>query len=273
MQGGIWEYVSKKFEKDEEILEIFFNRRLKDKPCPVCKEFTMFYKVKNRKCYECGECGYQVYPLRGTIMEGTKLPLRIWFRCIAQFSSSRNGVSAMEIQRMHGVSYKIAFRIAGSIRKLMAEDIKLKGIVRIDETWVGEKKQYYVLGMVEKSGRLKFEVLKNKKKKTIIPIILDTVEKGSEIHTDEHGTYQCLTELGYKHDTVKHKDWQWAKGLTSTNQIEGCFGNLKPSILGTHRSVSKKYLQDYLNEYSFRYNRRNSDGTIFLDMIENLMSA
>ena len=122
------------FPNDEACLEYIFNQKY-DK---TCKCGGQFYRSKTRKCYNCSMCGKQISPLAGTIFEKSDTPLTSWFYAIFLFSSARNGVSAKELERQLGVTYKTAWRIAFQIRQLMQQDKKkLSGVVEVDETYIG----------------------------------------------------------------------------------------------------------------------------------------
>ena len=128
---------NKEYQDDSACLNQIFNNRFGFlKECPECKNKAKFYKVSNRKCFACQFCGYQIHPLADTIFHKSSTPLKLWFYGIFLFSASRNGVSAKELQRHLGVTYKTAWRMAQQIRKLMSQDTdKLSGIVEADETY------------------------------------------------------------------------------------------------------------------------------------------
>ncbi len=229
-----------------------------------------YYRVKKRMCYDCGECGHQVYPLAGTVMHGTKTKLTLWFFAVYLFSTSKNGVSAKELQRQLGVAYKTAWKMGHLIRILMGDNrMPLSGIVQIDETlfggkakgkrgWAAEKKTC-LFGMIERGGRVKVLAVPNRQQQILLPIIGNNIIVGSTVHTDEYKGYGCLSDLGYNHQRVVHSKYQWKDWKTGchTNNIEGYWSNLKKSVFGTHTYVSPKYLQNYLNEFGFRHNNRN----------------
>lgn len=107
------------FPDDDACLKYMFTRRFSDLVvCPKCKQETSFYKISDRKCYSCQNCGYHIYPLAGTIFHKSPTPLKLWFYAIFLFSASKGGVSAKELQRQLGVTYKTAWRMAKQIRRL-----------------------------------------------------------------------------------------------------------------------------------------------------------
>jgi len=269
----------KRYPTDDACLDELFKLKYSNADgCTSCGVAgAKFYRVRKRKCYECGECGHQVYPLAGTVMEKTNTKLSLWFFAIYLFASSKNGVSAKELQRQLGVTYKTAWRMGHLIRIMMgSNEMPLKGIVQIDETLFGGRarggkrgwgaaKKSCLFGMMEKDGRVKVTIVPNRHNSTLMPIITDNINVGSMIHSDEYKGYGKLESYGYGHKSVIHSKFQWAKDGVTTNSIEGYWSNLKKSIFGTHTYVSPEYLQNYLNEFDFRHNNRK--GRIMFDAI------
>lgn len=222
------------------------------------------YPVKGRRSYVTPE-GKHLYPLKGTIFQGSSTPLMLWFYAIYLFSVSRHGVSAKELQRQLGVTYKTAWRMGHKIRGLMNQGHrKLKGVVEVDETYFGgrdkmangRKNKSAVIGFVERGGQTRFEVIPNRETHIILHKVMKHVENGTQIMSDEAGVYKKLERLsrGYKSSRVKHGVKQWVRGETHTNNIENRWGQLKRSLRGTHHAVSKSYLPLYLNQFAFYQN-------------------
>lgn len=142
----------KNFRDEDDCLELVFNNRYGNTThCPSCTKKTTFYRVRDRKCYSCQFCGYQLHPLAGTIFHKSPTPLKLWFYAIFLFSASKNGVSAKELQRLLGVTYKTAWRMAKQIRLLMRDDgDKLDGTVEVDETYI----EGYQRGGVSGKGKV-----------------------------------------------------------------------------------------------------------------------
>lgn len=258
---------NKDFPNDDVCLDTVFQNRYGDvKDCPKCGVVdTKFYRVTGRKCYACMHCGYQLHPLSRTIFHKSETPLKSWFYAIYLFSVSKNGVSAKELERHLGVTYKTAHRMAAQIRKLMADGgDPLTGEVEIDETYIGGRRklaQKYnnksvVFGMVERDGFVKSSHVKSNGSRVLLPVIIKDVAPQSSIHSDEYRAYNVLSRHGYNHTTVNHSKLEYVRGTAHTNTIEGYWSQLKRSIDGTYHSVSPKYLQRYLDEFSFRYNLR-----------------
>jgi len=245
------------------------------KKCPKCKKETNFYKRTDKKAYSCQWCGHLLSPLAGTIFHKSETPLKNWFYIIYLFSVSKNGVSGKEIERQLGCTYKTAWRMAKQIRQVFLENKEvLKGIVELDETYVGGKggnnkrgrgseNKTPVFGMVERKGNIKATVTVDTKRKTVMPIIRKHVVIGTEVMTDEYLPYRSLPGEGYNHQTVSHGAREYVRGNIHVNTLEGFWSQLKRSINGTYHAVSPKYLQSYVNEFSFRYNYRFSSEILF----------
>lgn len=227
-----------------------------------------YYRVRKRKCYADSH-GKQIHPLKGTIFEKSDTKLTLWLYAIYLFSASKNGVSAKELQRQLGVTYKTAWRMAHQIRRLMTQDsTPLTGIVEIDETYYGKKERNKykfkskdaLLGMVERDGKIRVKKVPNRRVEVILPIIKKSVEKGTHIVTDEYHGYRRLTNPSYefKHSEVKHGRNHFSWKGQNTNTIEGFWGQFKRSVRGTYHFVSSQHLQSYADEFAFRYSHRTS---------------
>ena len=273
----------KRYPTDEACLEeIFQNRFGTRKACPSCLKDTKFHKLTDRKCYSCQFCGHQVHPLAGTIFHKSETSLKLWFFAIYLFGNSKNGVSAKELQRQLGVTYKTAWRMAKQIRKLFAAmpdgGDKLNGTVEMDETYVGgvqkgqrgrsPKGHTAVFGMVERGGGVVAKVVPNVKRETLAPHIFENIEEGSNIMTDNFRTYRGFLKARFKHEIINHNLGWFKIGNVHTNTIEGFWGQLKRSINGTYHSVSPKHLQSYVNEFAWRYSNRALPSSLFFPMIE-----
>jgi transposase len=241
------------------------------------------YKVRGRKCYAHSMTGHQIHPLKGTIFEKSSTPLTTWFYAIYLFSASKNGVSAKELQRHLGVTYKTAWRIAKKIRELMDEgDLTLAGTVEVDETYIGGREakmmggkgKEAVIGMVERQGRVKATHVENRQTHIVLNQVKKNVAKGTRLMTDEFKVYKKTPLLGYQHASVKHGKKHYArKGDVHTNTIEGFWSQLKRSLDGTYHVVSPAYLQSYVDEFSFRYNRRTSALPMFFHLLNQVSGA
>ena len=257
--------------------EIFSNRYGSLKQCPACDKTTKFHRVANRKCYACQFCGYQLHPLADTIFHKSETSLKSWFYAIFLFANSKNGVSAKELERQLGVTYKTAWRMAKQIRLLLNQsNRKLSETVEVDETYVGGVRpgkrgrgaegKTAVVGMVQRRGQVIAKVVSDTKSSTIRPIVREHVELGAQVMTDDFGGYRHIGE-DFKHRAINHSTGRYANGLIHTNTIEGFWSQLKRSINGTYHAVSPKYLQLYVDEFSYRYSHRDEPTSLFFPMV------
>ncbi len=200
-------------------------------------------------------------------------------------SSTRTGVSAKWLQREAGVTYKTAWRMFKQIRAVLAEGSPgpLRGMVEVDETFFGgrwhgrgrgPKGKAVVVGLYEREGRMLAKVVPDTKLRTIQPVVQRNVEKGSAIFTDELMTYHRLNQRGYVHMAVNHKAKKWVvEGIAHVNNVEGFWGNMKRGIDGAHHAISPKYLQSYVDEWSFRFNHRRDEMPMFWTMLAHVSGA
>jgi transposase len=245
--------------------------------CRTCERVTKHHRLKGRKAYSCDRCGTHVYPLAGTIFEKSRTPLKSWFYAMYLISSTRCGISAKQLERELGVTYKTAWRMFHQIRDLMDEETApFFGEVEMDETYIGGKRRgdkrgrpgkdshkVPVAGVVQRKGKVAALVTKDVKKRTLMPIVEKKVLPETMVYTDELKSYDDLGEKGYKHERIPHAEIVGVVGNIHTNTIEGFWSLLKRGISGVYHSVSEKHLQRYLNEYAFRYNHRDDDGALF----------
>jgi transposase len=252
----------KNFPTDNACLEFIFNSRFPNR--------VGYHRVHGRKCWSHQSTGHQIFPLAGTIFEKSSTPLTVWFEAIFLFSISKNGISAKELQRHFGVTYKCAYRIGQQIRKRMEQSGDLlSGIVEADETYIPSGKTARpVIAAVSRSGGTKAKVMSNRQTESIKPFIEANVEKGSYLMTDEANVYKGLT--GYKHRSVNHGKG-FVKGMAYTNNVEAFWNQVKRSINGTYHWVSPEHLQRYVDEFSFRHSLRASSVPIFEVMMARIL--
>ena len=255
--------------------------------CETCRTEHKHYRIKGRPVYSCDHCGTQISPMAGTIFEKSTTSLRLWYYAMYLMASTRCGISAKQIQRETGVTYKTAWRMFKQIRSLLSEtDMQLEGsAVEMDETYVGGKRKNQhgtrgmrgrasegdtktpVFGMVERGGkgRVMAFVTPDVKTATIFPIISERVLPETIVYTDDYPIYDKLSLHAnrYEHRRIQHKQNIYVMGDVHTQTIEGFWSLVKNGLRGVYHSVSRKYLQTYLDEYSFRYNRRDQGNLIF----------
>lgn len=250
--------------------------------CRKCGKDATFHKITERKAFSCSACGDHVYPCAGTIFQDSRTSLQSWFYAIYLFVTTRHGVSGKELQRSLGVTYKTAWRMGQQIRDLMGDVdgfTMLQGHVELDEAYVGGHRpgkrgrgaagKTIVMGLKERDGRLTTEVIPNVKKDTLREVVLNNVEKGAIVSTDELMSYGLLEGDGYKHGTVEHGEKEWSyydyrhDATHHTNHVESFWKLFKASVRGTHIHISSKHMQRYLNEFSFRSNHRKMQNAMF----------
>lgn len=262
--------------------------------CPICGAdlFKSFRPVQNRRSYQCIKCTKQVYLTAGTVLENTKLPLRTIFRIIIDMLI--DGISANKISHLYQIRYPTAHSLLRKIRLWMhaADNVgKFKGIVECDEVALptGSKGLFrefdgkgrrgfmslsitpFFAMMERETGRVKMFKIDERDEDTLLPIIMENVEPGSTICTDDWKAYSKLESLGFKHLVVNHSKHQYSVGNATTNRVEGFFGHVKPNLLSTHRHITDFYSEDYLYEQCFRYNNRNLSLEQRLDKLLNAL--
>ena len=263
-----------RFPNNDACLLYLFQARFPNHKCKECGE-KRFYKHPTRGCFSCYSGCSHVWPKEGTIFDHSSTDLVKWFFAIFLMSQSRNGVSAKELERSLGVTYKCAYRIGHQIRKIMKDNaFTLFGEIEADETAVGGKRpgkpgrgaagKTIVFGALQRKGKLNAAVVPDVKAVTLLPHFRDNIAKGSRVMTDELRSYQKIARvLDLNHDTVQHGAKQFAKGTTHTNTIEGFWSQLKRSLDGTHHVISPKMLHAYVSEFAWRYNHRLAEQHLF----------
>jgi transposase-like protein len=251
--------------------------------CPHCQS-KKIYRIVKRDQLLCASCEYQFSVTVDTIFHDTHLPLWKWFIATILLCESKKGMSACQIQRSLGLSYKTAWYLCHRIRAAMQEtnQPKLTGTVEIDETYVGGKKRRWrprsiksvVIGIRQRNGDLRLIHAEDAKSKTVQQIIRANVGSHVEvIMTDESSIYPwALNHMDSgKHRTINHSK-QYAHGDVHTNTVESAFSLLKRGIVGTWHKVDAKHLPAYLDEMCFRFNNRKNP-YLFRDTIIKLINT
>lgn len=273
--------MEREFPDDKACMVYLFDKRYPDGlTCPKCGvKHAKYHFSAQRKCFACQWCGNQVFPTVGTIFEHSSTPMVKWFYAIYLMGQTRTGISAKQLERELGVTYKTAWRMFKMIRSRLDEGRSaFSGDVEVDETYVGGARKgkrgrgaankTAVVGVVERKGGVKATVVPDTKADTVLPLVEDTVEKGSTVHTDEYNVYNGLGAKGYDHQRVTHSDGEFARGNVHTNSAEGFWAQVKNAVNGVHHGVSPDYLQQYVNEYAFRYNHRNDVTPMFETILD-----
>jgi transposase-like protein len=263
--------------------------------CDAVTPFKRYATKQRRQAWTCTQCGLHVHPTAGTIFHKSSTSLHLWFYAMYLMTSTRCGISAKQLERELGVTYKTAWRMFHLIRReLMGDDeAELGGDVEMDETYVGGKprkaevramaktglspmqagqaaaraKKVTVFGMVERGGKVVARVTANQFQGEAVALMHERVLPASVIYTDEAAAYNSLSAKGYQHKRIHHASKVYVVGDTHTNTIEGFWSLLKNGLRGVYHSVSAKHLQTYLNEYAWRYNHRDDAEPMFRTML------
>jgi transposase len=278
------------FPNDDACLEYIKEQRWPDGVtlCEKCKEEQRHHRVSGRTAYACQACGNHIYPLAGTVFEKSTTSLKLWFYAMYLMGSTRCGISAKQIQRETGVTYKTAWRMFRQIRSLLSEDgLQLEGsTIEMDEMYHGGKTRRHggqgrpsinsnkvaVVGMVERNtesrvGRVVARVAPDAKKATLHGLAKEYILPASTVFTDDYVSYDGLEAQGYVHKRIRHSAKVYVSGNVHTQAIEGFWSLVKRGIGGVYHNVSAKYLQTYLDEYAFRYNRRDKGNQQFRSIL------
>ncbi|MEX2254597.1 MAG: IS1595 family transposase [Acidimicrobiia bacterium] len=275
--------------------KFFEDMRWGDRPvCPHCGTARAPYylkprnggrktnkgKVSQRRVWKCSDCRRQFSVLTGTIMHGTKIPVRTWAFVMFEMCSSKNGVSAREIERKYEVTAEAAWFMTHRIREAMRREPVaglLRGTVIADETWIGGKprnrhahvrysRNNYlkddktaVLALVDRgTGEVRSQVVRDVKRDTLKAAIEAEVDlPATVLHTDEAMAYKRIGWKAAGHESVNHRMSEYVRGDVTTNHAEGYFSQLKRSLDGTYHAVSRGHLHRYLAEFDFRYSTRD----------------
>jgi transposase-like protein len=247
--------------------------------CPRCGNTDLYdassYKPFHWQCRECAKDGYRFSCLTGTIFENTKKPLRDWYRVAHLMLASKKGMSALQIQRFMGFgSYNTAHLMCHKIRAaLIQPEIKLGGIVEMDETWIGGKDRNKhwkkrsgksglgsgktpIIGAVERQGNVVARVLKRVTSQDMLDFVNAAIsDKVSLLATDSWVGYSDYLSR-FPHEKIDHSKGQYVVGAVHTNTIEGFWSIFKRGVVGTFHKMSAKYMPLYVAEFQFRYNNR-----------------
>jgi len=256
--------------------------------CPKCGKASKFHRIKGRSAYSCQYCGHHVYPTAGTIFHKSTVSLQLWFWAVYLMSSTRCGISAKQLEREIGVTYKTAHRMFKQIRTLLSDEEEgpLDGEVEVDESEFGGKPRAYesrnrrgylrrsyrptIFAAVERGGRVRPTVIPDRGRRSLKRAVHTHVLPSSILFTDEFSAYAGIGAIYRGHRQIKHVAKIYVDGDIHTQTVEGFFGLFKNGVRGVYHSISGEYLQNYLDEYAFRYNRRFSSKPMFWAMLDRV---
>ena len=280
------------FDTDEKCREILVRLRWPaGVECLRCK-MPVVELATAKQLFYCKACDYQFTVTASTIFNDSHLPLQKWFLAVLLLCEARKGMSANQIKRTLGVSYKTAWYLCHRIRAAMKEVERpmLDGTVEMDETYVGGKQRCgtkgwntpdnnkeVVIGIRQRGGELRFFHASDIKSGTLAKYIQENVSADVDVMvTDEMPAYpKAMIKAGVhgsKHKTIKHKAKVYVDGDIHTNTVESAFSLLKRGIMGSWHKISAKHLPAYLDEMTFRFNRRKN-ANLFLDTLRHMVTA
>jgi transposase-like protein len=279
------------FNTDERCRELLVRLRWPNGvECPRCKMPAVDLATAKQLFY-CNGCDYQFSVTSGTVFNDSHLALQKWFLATLLLCEAKKGFSAMQMKRTLGVSYKTAWYLCHRIRFAMTEVHKmLDGTIEVDETYIGGKRlgrgqragwdnKEPVIGIIQRDGALKFIHVKDADSKTIREVIQQHVSEDVDvIVTDESTLYSTGLPANQKskRKAVNHSKDEYVRYengfMVTTNTVESAFSLFKRGIVGSWHRVSPKHLASYLNEMTFRFNRRKSH-TLFLDTLRHMITA
>ncbi len=252
--------------------------------CTRCQSDKISRSYK-RNQFICDSCDYNFSVTAGTIFHDSKLPLTKWFMAVYIIGESKKGVSANQMKRMVGVSYKTAWYLCHRIRAAMTvtNPEPLTGIVEVDETYVGGKvrgkgrgyrdNKTMVVGVIQRGGNVRLKVEKHNDRRTLHGFIQTNVDDDAEaIYTDEWPAYRGIADENTRHETVNHKQEEWVRADVHTNTVEGVWSLFKRSIVGSYHQLSEKHMDAYLDEFEWRFNNRDNP-YLFRDTLMKLVNA
>lgn len=267
--------------------------------CPKCEQerrFKRYATAQQRQSWTCTGCGHHIHPTAGTIFAKSSRPLTDWFYVMYLVSSSRCGVAAKQVERELGCNYKTAWRMLNRVRNelMQQDDAPLGGegvSVEADEMFHGgklreserralsaqgignrgpaTKPRPVVFAAVERGGRIRASVVgMSRNAQTMRDTLCEFVLPKSMVFTDDWSGYDPLDKTGrYTHRRIRHSERIYVSGDVHTQTIEGFFGHFKTDVRGTHHSISKRWLDSYLNEWVWKWNHREDDEAMFRQLL------
>ncbi len=247
--------------------------------CPLCGSADKAKKMGGKTqagMFLCGDCRGKFTVRTGTVFERSHIPLHKWLLATHLMASSKKGISAHQLHRMLGITYKSAWFMAHRIREAMAPADSAPmggngGIVEADETYIGRKKgrtvkrggahhKMAVVSLVERGGKARSFYVERADQRTVADIVSANVAPDTRLHTDESRLYAGADKVYAAHETINHGNSEYARGDVTTNSVEGFFSIFKRGMKGTYHHCGEQHLQRYLAEFDFRYSTRTKLG-------------
>ena len=275
--------LEKDFITDEDCLEFIFDAQ-HNRKCSCGGSYTL---KAGRRQFQCSKCRFQIAPTAYTLFHKSDTTLTLWFKAILTFSNAKSGISAKEMERQLEVTYKTAWRILHLIRKALEQDGKLSGDVEMDSAFFGGRfksgkdnarqkeaiaAKTVVMGAVQRGGKARLLIVPDNKAKTHGDFLNEMIDpQGTRLLTDKTNRLDKVA-VGFNRNSVDHGRGEYVRGDVHANTIEGFWSHIKRSITGTHKVVSRKYLQEYLNAFVFHRNNRYSDKERFWALLGILIT-
>ena len=278
--------VAKTFATEDQALDYLVNARWPNGVrCIACdhdKVWRIDTKGKTGKpcrLFECADCGLHFSATTGTLFNDSHLPLTKWFAAMALMVEAKKGISANQVARHIGCSYKTAWYLCHRIRKAM-EDLNAPAlggpgkIVEVDETFIGGKShrkgvgvgkssKISVLAMAERNGRVHMQTIDNAKAATLRPLLAANISPETDkVVTDAAAVYTILLPAE-KHEEIVSKDSIRDRGFSATYTVDGAVALFKRGVVGSYHKLSKDHLDSYLQEFSWRWNKRHMQPWLF----------
>lgn len=281
------------FKDEATCVAHFTESRFRDgQYCPHCKH-DKIYLCANGKRYNCSKCKQDFTIRTKTIFGESKLPIRKWYMAVYLLSTTSKGISSVQLAQHLGVTQKTAWFMAHRIRAAATPSKgKLSGVIEMDECYIGglEKNKHAskrskitrgrstamktpVVGLVQREGELRAAVVDNCSLLTIQGQVDTHVKAGSNIHTDEFHAYNRVCKA-YTHETVSHGRGEYVNGKVHTNTIESFWALFKRGYHGVYHHMSRKHMQKYVDEFTFRWNRRQHEMQgVFVNVVNNVVQT
>jgi transposase len=273
----------KQFPNDNACLDFMFDT-LHSRKCSCGGEYK---RREGRKSYQCSKCRAHISPTAGTIFHKSDTALTTWFHAIMVFSNAKSGMSAMALQRDLEVTYKTAWRMLTRIRAALKQSEEpLSGDVEMDAGYFGGKghggtynkhqkevmkKKSVVMAAIQRGGEMRAQVVPDVSAKTTKNFLWQNVSTHSRLMTDKASTYENIAR-GYDRHSVDHHKGEYVRGDVHINSVESFWAHVKRSVKGTHKVISKKHLQKYLDGFVWHYNARTySDSERFSALLGALL--